>query len=80
MKKIWIMFSLTVIIAAQFTFMSSFHSTSASSYVFGTSAVVVSKMKYAYARATINMLTTFNTNVTITFSNGTQLELSLIHI
>jgi hypothetical protein len=76
MKKIWLIFALTVIIASQVTFMSSFHSTFASSYVSGTSAVVVSKMKYAYARATINILTTHNPDVTITFSNGTQLEIS----
>jgi len=77
MKKIWLILALTVIIVAQVTFMSSFHSTFTHSYVSGTSAVVVSKMKYAYARVSIDILSShFNSTVTLTFPNGTQQEIT----
>jgi hypothetical protein len=75
MKKIWLIFILVVIIAAQLTFMSSFYSKFTHSYVSGTSAVVVSKMKYAYARVTIHISITYSP-VTLTFLNGTQQEIT----
>ena len=77
MKKIWLIFALTVIIAAQVTFMYSFRSTSITSEVTGTSAVVVSKMKYAYMRASIYIFVPgYNSSVVLEFSNGTQKEIT----
>jgi hypothetical protein len=77
MKKIWLIFALVVIIVAQLTFMSSIYSTFTHSYVSGTSAVVVSKMKYAYARTSIHILRSpFSSTVTVTFPNGTQQEIT----
>ncbi len=77
MKKIWLIFALAVIIVAQVTFMSSFYSTSTHSYVSGTSAVVVSKMKYAYASTVIHIMRSpFSSPLTLIFSNGTQQEIT----
>jgi hypothetical protein len=75
MKKIWLVFALVVIIVAQVTFLSSFNSSFTHGYVSDTSAVVLSKMKYAYARFTIHISITYSP-VTLTFSNGTQQEIS----
>jgi hypothetical protein len=75
MKKIWLIFALTVIIVAQVTFLSSFHSSNTHCYVSDTSAVVLSKMKYAYARFSIHVSITYSP-VTLTFPNGTQQEIS----
>jgi hypothetical protein len=75
MKKIWLLFALTVIIVTQVTFLSSFHSSNTHGYVSGTSAVVLSKMKYAYARFSIHILITYSP-VTLTFPNGTQQEIT----
>jgi hypothetical protein len=75
MKKIWLIFALTVIIVAQVTFLSSFHSSNTHGYVSGTSAVVLSKMKYAYARFSIHISITYSP-VTLTFPNGTQQEIT----
>ena len=80
MKKIWLIFALTVIIMAQITFIFSFQSTrarAASSTVTGTSAVVVSKMNYAYLRASIHITRSrFDSEVTLIFPNGTQQEMT----
>ena len=77
MKKIWLIFALTVIIMAQITFIFSFQSTRASSTVTGTSAVVVSKMNYAYLRASIHIhRSRFGSEVTLIFPNGTQQEIT----
>lgn len=75
MKKIWLVFVLVVIIAAQVTFLSSFNSSFTHGYVSDTSAVVLSKMKYAYARFTIHISITYSP-VTLTFPNGTQQEIT----
>jgi hypothetical protein len=77
MKKIWLIFALAAIIVAQVTFMSSFHSAFTHSYVSGTSAVVVSKMKYAYASTSIRILRSPSSSpLTLTFANGTQQEIT----
>ncbi len=77
MKKIWLIFALTVIIMAQITFIFSFQSTSASFPVTGTSAVVVSKMNYACLRASIHIhRSRFDSEVTLIFPNGTQQEIT----
>ena len=77
MKKIWLIFALVVIIVAQVTLMSSFYSVSTHSYVSETSAVVVSKMKYAYASASIHIMRSpFSSPITLTFPNGTQQEIT----
>ena len=76
MKKIWLIFLLVIIIMAQITFIFSFQSTSAYSKVTGTSAVVVSKMKYAYAQVSIHIRRSqFDSEVTLIFPNGTQKEI-----
>jgi hypothetical protein len=76
MKKIWIIFALVVIIAAQVTFIYSSRNTSVHSSVTGTSAVVISKLKYTYMRATIHIHRSgFDSDVIITFPNGTQQEI-----
>ncbi len=78
MKKTWLIFALVVIIAAQVTFLYSFRtfSTSVSTDVSGTSAVVVSKLKYAYMSASINIrLLDFDSSVLLIFPNGTQREI-----
>jgi hypothetical protein len=75
MKKIWLVFALVVIIVAQVTFLSSFNSSFTHGYVSDTSAVVLSKMKYAYARFTIHISITYSP-VTLTFLNGTQQEIT----
>lgn len=76
MKKIWIIFALVVIIAAQVTFIYSFRSTSTHSSVTGTSAVVISKFKYAYMRASIYISPRqFDSSTLLVFPNGTQKEI-----
>jgi hypothetical protein len=67
-----------VIIAAQVTFLYSFRSisTSVSTDVSGTSAVVVSKLKCAYMSASIHIwLPDFDSSVLLIFPNGTQREI-----
>jgi len=76
MKKIWLIFALAVIIAAQLTFLSSFYSSNTHGYVSDTSAVVLSKMKYAYAQFKIHILVNYESSVTLTFPNGTQQEIT----
>ena len=75
MKKIWLIFALVVILVAQLTFLSSFDSSFTHGYVSDTSAVVLSKMKYAYARFTIHISITYSP-VTLTYPNGTQQEIT----
>ena len=78
MKKTWLIFALVVIIAAQVTFLYSFRSfsTSMSTDVHETSAVVVSKLKFAYLSASIRItLLDFNSPVLLIFPNGTQKEI-----
>lgn len=79
MKKALIIFSLILIIAAQWTFMSSFQSTHTVSTTAGKRAVVVSKLNYISMRATIQIHPKQYPNadpVLITFSNGSQLEIT----
>jgi len=76
MKKIWLIFALVVIIVAQMAVWSSFYSSTTYGYVTDTSAIVLSKMKYAYARFTIHILVNYNSSVTLTFPNGTQQEIT----
>ena len=76
MKKSWLLLILVIIIAAQVTFIASFRNTSAHSSVSGTSAVVVSKLKYAYMKATIQIFPDFNSSVLLIFPNGTDLEIT----
>lgn len=78
MKKIWLLFILVLVIVSQVTVISSFHTAFASSYVSDTSAVVVSKMKYAYAKASIHILRSHSSSspLTLTFPNGTQQEIT----
>jgi len=77
MKKIWLLFALAVIIAAQVTFISSFRSTSVTSEVTGTSAVLVSNMKYAYVRVSIHIILPDPvSSVLLEFPNGTRKEIT----
>lgn len=78
MKKIWLIFILVLVIGTQVTVISSFRSEFTSSYVSDTSAVVVSKMKYAYAKASIHILRSHSSSspLTLTFPNGTQQEIT----
>jgi len=79
MKKIWIIFTLTVIIVAQVAFISSFHSVSEHSYVSDTSAVIISKLNYATLRTTIHISLKHGLDepsVFLIFPNGTQIELN----
>ena len=78
MKKTWLIFALVVIIAAQVTYLHSFRSISTSMYtdVHGTSAIVVSKLKYAYTSASIQItLLDIDSSVLLIFPNGTQKEI-----
>ncbi|MCW4016094.1 MAG: hypothetical protein NWF06_06975 [Candidatus Bathyarchaeota archaeon] len=77
MKKVWLLFVLTVIIAAQLTFTSAFHSASEHCYVSGTSGVFVSKLNYASMRATIYISLSYKSApVLLIFPNGTQIEIT----
>ncbi|WGM89250.1 MAG: hypothetical protein IAX21_07570 [Candidatus Bathyarchaeota archaeon] len=79
MKKIWIIFTLTVIIVAQVAFISSFHSVSEHSYVSDTSAVIISKLNYATLRTTIHISLKHGLaepSVFLIFPNGTQIEIN----
>ena len=59
------------------TFIFSFRSTSITSEVTGKSAVLVSKMKYAYMRATIHIfISGYNSSEVLEFSNGAQKEIT----
>lgn len=79
MKKAWIIFSLIVIIAAQWAFMSSFQSTLTVSHTAGKRAALVSKLNYVSMRATIEIFPRQHPGaepVLVTFSNGSQLEIT----
>ena len=76
MKKIWLIFALVVILVTQLTLLSSFYSSKTHGYVSDTSAVVLSKMKYAYARFTVHILVNYKSSATLIFPNGTQQEIT----
>lgn len=79
MKKVWIIFLLIVIIAAQWAFMSSFQSAVTVSHTGGKRAALVSKLNYVSLRATIQIIPRYNPDadpVLVTFSNGSQLEIT----
>lgn len=79
MKKAWIIFLLTAIIAAQWVFMSSFQSVITVSHTGDKRAVVVSKLNYASMRATIKIIPSPHPDsgpVLVTFSNGSQITIT----
>ncbi|MGD9131326.1 MAG: hypothetical protein PVH73_07120 [Candidatus Bathyarchaeota archaeon] len=79
MKKAWIIFSLIVIIAAQWAFMSSFQSAITVSHKAGKRAALVSKLNYVSLRASIQIYPRPDPDadpVLVTFSNGSQLEIT----
>ena len=79
MKKSWIIFSLIVIIAAQWAFLSSFQSALTVSHTAGKRAALVSKLNYVSMRATIEIFPREVPGadpVLVTFSNGSQLEIT----
>ena len=76
MKKTWIFLLLAVVIAAQWTFLSTFQSESINGPARGTSAVLISKTKYVSLRAHIE-ITPFSSPVQIIFLNGSQTEIPI---
>jgi len=79
MKKSLIIFLLIVILAAQWVFLSSFQSTIAVSHESGKRAVLASKLNYMSMRATITIYPRATPDaepVLVTFSNGSQLEIT----
>jgi hypothetical protein len=79
MKKSLIIFLLIVILAAQWVILSSFQSTLAVSHEAGKRAVLASKINYMSMRATITIyprITPDSEPVLVTFSNGSQLEIT----
>jgi len=79
MKKIWLLFVFILIVLAQSTFLSSFHSIELNVYTqIGTSAIVISKAEYVYLRAEIDIYPQViqgQSQVTVIFANGTQVKL-----
>ena len=79
MKKALIIFSLILIIAVQWTIISSFKSDITTSHTAGTRFVVASKLNYFSMRAYIQIYPGQHPGaepVFVTFSNGSQLELT----
>jgi hypothetical protein len=82
MKKSWLILCLSVIIVFQFSVLSSFQSEGAVSHTSGTRAVVVAKVNYLSLRATIQIYPEIHpgaTPVFVTFSNGSQIEITEKH-
>jgi hypothetical protein len=79
MNKAWILLILAVVLAAQWTFISSFKSVNIQeNNVFGTSAVIVSKAPYMYLRVHIDVSPNYHMGqgVSLLFSNGSQKEIN----
>ncbi|MDG6221953.1 MAG: hypothetical protein QCH99_01675 [Candidatus Bathyarchaeota archaeon] len=77
MKKILLIFILTLVIVSQVTFNSSFHTVLEHSHVSDTSAVIISKLNYATVRTTINIYLDYDSSpVFLIFPNGTQMEIT----
>lgn len=79
MKKTWIIGLLIAVIVAQWMFSSSFQSTIAGSHDSGKRVVVASKLNYMSMRARIQIYPMQHPGaepVLVTFSNGSQLEIS----
>ena len=79
MKKSWIILVLIIIIAAEWTVMSSFQSVSAVSMESGTRAAVISKLNYMNVKATIEISPRqypVVEPVLVKFSNGSELEIN----
>lgn len=77
MKKIWLIFTLTLVIVAQVAFISSFHNVFNHSYVSDESAVIISKINYATVRTTIDISLKYGSpSAVIIFSNGTRREIT----
>ena len=79
MKKALLILLLIVIIAAQWTFISSFQSEITASHGSGKRGVVASKLNYITMRVTIKIYPMIHPGaepVWVTFSNGSQLEIT----
>jgi mannose-6-phosphate isomerase-like protein (cupin superfamily) len=79
MKKALLILLLIVIIAAQWTFISSFHSELEDSHGSGKRGVVASKLNYITMRVTIKISPMMHPGaepVWVTFSNDSQLEIT----
>lgn len=77
MKKIWLIFTLTLVIVAQVAFISSFHNVFDHSYVSNESAVIISKLNYATVRTTITISLKYGSpSAILIFPNGTQREIT----
>jgi hypothetical protein len=79
MNKVWIILVLAVVLAAQYTFLTSVKSVHTTVFdASGTSAVIVSKAPYMSVRAEIqiNPIYSKNENVTLVFSDGSQKQVT----
>jgi hypothetical protein len=83
MKKALIFLLIIAVIAAEFTFITCFHSDSTRAFVSGTSAIVLYKIDYAYLRAHIEITAqTYSqpdSNVTLTFPDGSQKNITRVY-
>ena len=77
MKKLWLLFALVVIVASQVAVLSSFQSINTNTPASGSTTVVVSKASYASLRVEINIISQSNT--TLIFPNGTQIEIPAVN-
>lgn len=81
--KAWILFALTLIISAQFTFLGSFYTVNSYDLsTFNRSLIVISKQEYVYARVDVtiglpvSVATGQPVHVTLIFPNGTQTNIT----
>jgi hypothetical protein len=77
MKKVWMLFALVVIVAGQIAVLSSFQSINTNTSANGSTTVVISKASYASLRVEINIISQSNT--TLIFPNGTQIEIPAVN-
>lgn len=80
MKKAWVLLLLAIIMAAQFTVLSSFSGVSDDHIsVSGTSAVIVGKTNYVSLRVKFYVFADPGYTALIIFPNGTQIDVSTLH-
>jgi len=81
MKRIWLLFTLLLIITILLAFISSFYSISGygRSYSSSISAVVISKERYLSVRADFYISPYPNSTMTLSFPNATQITVASVY-
>lgn len=78
MNKVWLLLVLAIVLAAQWTLITSVKTVKTDVNAFGTSAVIVSKAPYMSFRAYIHVIPDFPQNkaVLLVFPDGSQKEVN----